>query len=38
MLLSVVVVVTAFVLVASTFDSRTCYKIPGCVLVRDLAD
>jgi hypothetical protein len=35
MLLSVVVVVVAFVWASSMFDSSTCYKVPGCTLVRD---
>jgi hypothetical protein len=36
MLLSVVVLLAAFVLAASSFDNRTCYKIPGCVAVRGI--
>jgi len=36
MLLSVVVMIVAFVWAASTFDTATCYKVPGCTIVRGL--
>lgn len=36
MLLSVVVVVVAFIWASAMFDAGTCYKVPGCSVVRDL--